>query len=80
MSEYFYEDTGQVKPARKSLTEQVKDLEQSLIERAIKQYGGNKNQAAIHLGMNRTTLSEKMKNYGMKTRVTQKVEVAYDPK
>ncbi len=48
------------------LSDAVSTLERQLIERALANTGGNKNKAAGILGINRTTLVEKMKRLGMK--------------
>jgi DNA-binding NtrC family response regulator len=42
----------------------LEDAEERLIRQALEQTGGNKNQAAARLGMNRTTLVEKLKRFG----------------
>ena len=39
----------------------VEAFEMSLIEQALERTGGNKNQASILLGLNRTTLVEKLR-------------------
>lgn len=44
-----------------SLREAVEAFEMSLIQQALERTGGNKNQASILLGMNRTTLVEKLR-------------------
>lgn len=43
----------------------VSDIEDSLIIQALERTGGNKNQASKILGLNRTTLIEKMKKKGL---------------
>ncbi|MFQ5899998.1 MAG: sigma-54 interaction domain-containing protein [Thermodesulfobacteriota bacterium] len=47
------------------LTKMVDDLEKELIEKALNKTGGVKSEAAKLLGINRTTLIEKMKKKGM---------------
>jgi len=44
-----------------NLREAVETFEMSLIQQALERTGGNKNQASILLGMNRTTLVEKLR-------------------
>ena len=44
-----------------NLREAVESFEMSLIQQALERTGGNKNQASILLGMNRTTLVEKLR-------------------
>ncbi len=44
-----------------NLREAVEAFEMSLIQQALERTGGNKNQASILLGMNRTTLVEKLR-------------------
>jgi len=48
-----------------SLNEAVAEFEQDMIRRAMERTGWVKNRAAIILNLNRTTLLEKMKRYGM---------------
>ena len=43
----------------------VARYECELIRQALQQTGGNKNRAAQLLGLNRTTLLEKIKKYGL---------------
>lgn len=43
----------------------LEQIELSLIEQALKRCEGNKTQAAALLSLNRTTLVEKMRRYGM---------------
>ena len=45
----------------------LEELERSLILQALKQSGGVKNKAASLLGLNRTTLTEKIKKKGLAT-------------
>ena len=66
INQLYNEITGHVLRARKSMKEQVEALEQDLIERALNDYRGNASHAADHLGLNRTTLVEKMRKYGIK--------------
>jgi sigma-54 specific flagellar transcriptional regulator A len=40
------------------------DLEKELIEKALARFGGNKTKASEYLGINRTTLIEKLKRFG----------------
>jgi len=47
------------------LKKMLSDIEDSLIGQALERTGGNKNQASKLLGLNRTTLIEKMKKKGM---------------
>ena len=48
-----------------SLTAAVDDLERDLIQQALERTAWNKNRAAQLLGMNRTTLLEKIKKRGL---------------
>lgn len=48
-----------------SLKEFLEDLEKEFIQAAIKENGGNCAKAADQLKMNRTTLVEKRRKYGM---------------
>ena len=48
-----------------SLTDAVDDLERDLIQQALERTAWNKNRAAQLLGMNRTTLLEKIKKRGL---------------
>lgn len=48
-----------------NLAEFVRELEHSIIVSALEVVGGVKAQAAVILGMKRTTLVEKMKRYGI---------------
>lgn len=47
------------------LAQMIADIEKDLITRALADTGGNKSRAAIWLGLNRTTLIEKMRKYQM---------------
>lgn len=51
------------KTASKTFKQQVEAFEQDLIENALRDFFGNISDAAFYLGMNRTTLVEKMKKY-----------------
>ena len=48
-----------------SFREEVDRLETDLIAQALQRTGGNKNRAAQLLGLNRTTLLEKIKKKGL---------------
>jgi DNA-binding NtrC family response regulator len=48
----------------------VADVERNLIEQALEHTGWNKNRAAKLLGMNRTTLVEKIRKRGLEPKVT----------
>jgi DNA-binding NtrC family response regulator len=48
-----------------SLKDSLKDPEKDIIVRTLKQAGGNRSKAAEILGVNRTTLYNKMKKYGI---------------
>ena len=50
-----------------SLNAVLGDLERALILQALEKAGGVKNKAAILLGLNRTTLLEKIKKMGLST-------------
>ncbi len=45
------------------------DLEKELIEKALDRFGGNKTRASEYLGINRTTLIEKLKRFGSRAEV-----------
>lgn len=48
-----------------SMTDRLEQLEKQMIRDAINSAKGNKSQAARNLGVNRTTLCEKRRRYGM---------------
>jgi DNA-binding NtrC family response regulator len=50
----------------KTFKQEVEALEQDLIERALRDCSGNISQSALYLGLNRTTLVEKMRKYATK--------------
>ena len=50
---------------RRSLKEGLKDPEKEIILNALKEAKGNRSKAADNLGVNRTTLYNKMKKYGI---------------
>ncbi len=52
-----------VAPATLDLRTALETLEKDLIERALKKSGGNRTEAAALLGLNRTTLVEKLRKY-----------------
>lgn len=47
-----------------TMPQEVEKLERSMIDAAMLAHGGNKAHAAKYLGINRTTLVEKMRKYG----------------
>jgi DNA-binding NtrC family response regulator len=53
---------------RKDLKALVAEYERDLIRRALEATGGNQRQAARRLGVLPTTLNEKMKRLGLRTR------------
>ena len=52
-----------VAPESLDLRSSLEQLERVLIDRALAKAGGNRTQAAALLGLNRTTLVEKLRNY-----------------
>ena len=61
------EATDWIPPSGLSFKQAVDDLESRLIRQALEQTHGNKNRAAKLLGLNRTTLLEKIKKKGLDT-------------
>jgi len=64
-----YAETGtvQIPDAGLDFNSAVDQFENALIMKALEKTGWNKNQAAILLRLNRTTLVEKMKKKGIKS-------------
>ncbi len=50
---------------KKTLPEMIEELEKHLIERAMKQAGGNKNEAAALLGISRSAIYKKAQKYNL---------------
>jgi len=68
LPEFFMELRGKDRDDEKrnfSLKEVVKDSEKEIIEKVLKECGGNRKKAAQILGINRTTLYNKLKAYGI---------------
>jgi len=68
LPEFFVELRGKDRDDEKrnfSLKEVVKDSEKEIIEKVLKECGGNRKKAAQILGINRTTLYNKLKAYGI---------------
>jgi DNA-binding NtrC family response regulator len=61
----------EIPPEGVSLTRLVADFENRLIKQALAKANGVKSQAALLLGLNRTTLVEKMKRRGIEERLTE---------
>ena len=53
------------RPNTKSLREALKNPEEAAIRNALEQVGWNRKEAAAMLGINRTTLYNKMKSYDL---------------
>ena len=58
------------RPHAKSLRQALKSPERQVIQDALEQAGGNRKDTAARLGINRTTLYNKMKEYGLLKRRT----------
>ncbi len=56
-------DLGELNEQSLDLRTALENVERLLIERALKQAGGNRTEAAALLGLNRTTLVEKLRKY-----------------
>ncbi len=66
LPESFRKEEALVKPSNgKSLKEGLAQPEKELILSTLEQYNWNRNKAASNLGINRTTLYNKMKKYGI---------------
>ncbi|MEM9195606.1 MAG: helix-turn-helix domain-containing protein, partial [Myxococcota bacterium] len=48
-----------------TLAEAVEALERAIIARGLERSGGNRTQLARELGISRTTLSERLRKYGL---------------
>ena len=53
-----------------SLKEQVEAFERGLVARALDGTGGNQSEAARRLGVSRVTLIDKMKKYGLSSKIS----------
>jgi len=58
-------DKTKIKTEGKSFKEEIKEPAKEIILNALNKCHGNHSKAAIHLGINRTTLYNKMKKYGI---------------
>ena len=62
--DFFFKATGSA-PATGSANQTLQDMEKDMIEKAIKQHGGNISAIAAQLGITRQTLYNKMKKFGL---------------
>jgi transcriptional regulator with PAS, ATPase and Fis domain len=63
--------TGLETPARRrSLKEALEEPERAIIVQTLREFGGNRNETADALGINRTTLYKKMKKLGLEDHPT----------
>lgn len=76
---YKHEDNKQQENSYK-LKEVLKNPEKDAILKALERTNWNCTKTAIHLGINRTTLYNKMKLYGIKRMIRQTNELANEPK
>ncbi len=62
--DFFFKATDSA-PATGSANQTLQDMEKDMIEKAIKQHGGNISAIAAQLGITRQTLYNKMKKFGL---------------
>ena len=58
-------EKNKVKSSGKSFQEELKEPAKEIILNVLKECSGNRSKAAVKLGINRTTLYNKMKKYGI---------------